>query len=225
MTLSLPKSSSTRSKRTRRTVQPNGFSPDKISRLQSNHLEWQHLEGGPQFDYPIDYSKAVTSVDRATGLIRFLAKWAPNAYCHYRRHLGRTASRVLQGEHHIVETTETRTLHKTRRPGFQGQSPRAFVGAQSPDDCAATAADFKRRARRHEILAHKPAVILLDHLNGRSAVFSEPFKIRSFGWRPGDERVSRAVGGLIPQLSRHLNRGPSNLLFAGGAQLLRLQTK
>ena len=30
---------------------------------------------------------------------------------------------MLRGEHHIVETTETQTLHKTRRPGFQGQSP------------------------------------------------------------------------------------------------------
>jgi hypothetical protein len=99
------------------------FSRDAISRLQSNRLDWQHLTGGPRFDYPIDYSVAVTSVDRGTGVIEFIAKWAPNSYCHYHRHLGRTTTRVIQGEHHIVETTELQTLHKTRRPGFQGQTP------------------------------------------------------------------------------------------------------
>jgi len=99
------------------------FSADPQSYLHSNHLDWQRLKGGPRFDYPIDYSVAVTNVDRAAGLIEFIAKWAPSAYCHYHRHLGRTVSRVLHGEHHIVETTETQTLHKTRRPGFQGQSP------------------------------------------------------------------------------------------------------
>ena len=96
---------------------------DPTSHLQSNHLEWQPLKGTPRFDYPIDYSVAITGVDRDAGLIEFMAKWAPNAYCHFHRHLGRTMTRVLQGEHHIVETTETQTLHKTRRPGFQGLSP------------------------------------------------------------------------------------------------------
>lgn len=106
------------------TVRPMGdFSPDAIARLQSNHLDWQHLTGSPQFDYLIDYWVAVTRVDHASGMIEFLAKWEPNAYCHYHRHLGRTSSTILQGEHHLVETTETQTLHKTRRPGFRGQSP------------------------------------------------------------------------------------------------------
>lgn len=99
------------------------FSADPTSFLQSSHLDWQHLTGSPRFDYPIDYSVAVTNVDQAAGLIEFIAKWAPNSYCHFHRHLGRTVTRVLQGEHHIVETTEYQTLHKTRRPGFQGQSP------------------------------------------------------------------------------------------------------
>ena len=99
------------------------FSSNALSLLQSNHLDWQHLKGSPQFDYPIDYWVAVTSADRAAGVIEFIAKWAPNAYCHYHRHIGKAASWVLEGEHHIVETTATQTLHKTRRPGFQGQSP------------------------------------------------------------------------------------------------------
>lgn len=99
------------------------FSIDAMSRLQSNRLDWQRLTGNPRFDYPIDYSVAVTNVDRAAGIVEFIAKWAPNSYCHYHRHLGRTATRVLQGEHHIVETTELQTLHKIRKPGFQGQTP------------------------------------------------------------------------------------------------------
>src|ERR1700677_4557320 len=99
------------------------FSPGIISRLGSNHLDWQQLKGGPKFDYVINYSVAVIRADRASGQIEFLAKWSPNAYCHYHRHLGRTASWVIEGEHHIVETTETQILHKTRKPGFRGQSP------------------------------------------------------------------------------------------------------
>ena len=99
------------------------FSTDAISRFNSNRLDWQRLTGSPKFDYPIDYSVAVTNVDQDAGLIEFIAQWAPNSYCHYHRHLGRTATRVLQGEHHIVETTELQTLHKTRGPGFQGQTP------------------------------------------------------------------------------------------------------
>lgn len=99
------------------------FSIDAMSRLQSNRLDWQRLTGNPRFDYPIDYSVAVTNVERAAGIVEFIAKWAPNSYCHYHRHLGRTATRVLQGEHHIVETTELQTLHKIRKPGFQGQTP------------------------------------------------------------------------------------------------------
>ena len=30
----------------------------------ANRLDWQHLTGGPRFDYPIDYSVAVTRVER-----------------------------------------------------------------------------------------------------------------------------------------------------------------
>jgi hypothetical protein len=99
------------------------FSSDIISRLGNNHLDWQHLTGSRHFDYPIDYSVAVVRADRASGQIEFVSKWAPNSYCHYHRHLGRTSTWVIQGEHHIVETTETQILHKTRKPGFRGQSP------------------------------------------------------------------------------------------------------
>ena len=76
------------------------FSADITSRLQSNHLDWQRLTGTPQFDYPIDYSVAVTRTDRATGQIEFLAKWAPNAYCHYHRHLGRNSWLITEPSGH-----------------------------------------------------------------------------------------------------------------------------
>ncbi len=100
-----------------------GFSSDALARFQSNRLDWQPLKGGPRFDYPIDYSVAVTDLDRTAGVIEFIARWTPNAYCHYHRHLGRTVSRVLQGEQHIVESTALQVVHKARRPGFQGQTP------------------------------------------------------------------------------------------------------
>jgi hypothetical protein len=98
------------------------FSPDIMTRLHSKALDWHRLTGTPGFDYLIDYSVAVTRVDREAGLIEFLAKWEPNAYCHFHRHLGPTATWNLEGEHHIVETVPTQTLHKTRRPGFKGQT-------------------------------------------------------------------------------------------------------
>lgn len=100
-----------------------GFSSDALARLQSNRLDWQPLKGSPRFDYPIDYSVSVTDVDRAAGVIEFISRWAPNAYCHYHRHLGRTLSRVLKGEQHLVESTELQMVHKARRPGFEGQTP------------------------------------------------------------------------------------------------------
>src|SRR6267142_2051937 len=79
------------------------FSPDIMTRLHSKELDWQRLTGGPRFDYLIDYLVAVTRVDREAGLIEFLAKWEPNAYCHFHRHLGRTATLNLECEYHIVE--------------------------------------------------------------------------------------------------------------------------
>lgn len=93
----------------------SGFNPDSI--------EWIHLEGGPNFDYPIDYWIAVLGAQPEAGRIDFLAKWEPNAYCHYHRHVGETTSLVLEGEHHIVETTATETIHKTRTRGHYAKNP------------------------------------------------------------------------------------------------------
>lgn len=86
-------------------------------------VQWMHLEGGPEFDYPIDYFYAVASADAARGRVEFLVKWAPNAYCHYHRHLGETTVTILQGEQHLHETRPFETVHKVRQAGFTGRLP------------------------------------------------------------------------------------------------------
>lgn len=93
----------------------SGFIPDDI--------KWIHLEGGSDFDYPIDYWIAVLGAQPEAGRIDFLVKWEPDAYCHYHRHVGATTSMVLEGEHHIVETTATETIHKTRTVGHYAKNP------------------------------------------------------------------------------------------------------
>jgi hypothetical protein len=86
-------------------------------------LAWVRVTGTPRFDYPIDYSVAVLSVDAEAGRIEFLSRWEPNAYCHYHRHLGETSLLVLEGEHNVVETKANETVHKKRRPGFFATNP------------------------------------------------------------------------------------------------------
>lgn len=85
--------------------------------------EWMHITGTPRFDYPIDYWVAVLAVDPDEGRIDFLSRWEPNSYCHYHRHVGETSLLVLEGEHNVVETNATETVHKKRRPGFFATNP------------------------------------------------------------------------------------------------------
>lgn len=68
--------------------------------INANH--WMHLQGDENFDYPIDYWAAVTSV-RDDGHIDLLFRWEPNCYCHFHRHLVDTTSLVIQGELHVVD--------------------------------------------------------------------------------------------------------------------------
>ncbi len=84
---------------------------------------WVHFAGTPKFDYPIDYAISVLEADIVAGRIDFLARWAPNSYCHYHRHLGSTAAVVVEGEQHITETREFETVQKVRQAGFKGQVP------------------------------------------------------------------------------------------------------
>jgi hypothetical protein len=85
--------------------------------------QWVRFVGGPKFDYPIDYAVSVVEADVAAGRIDFLARWEPNSYCHYHRHLGATAAAVVQGEQHLTETREFETVQKVRRAGFKGRVP------------------------------------------------------------------------------------------------------
>ncbi len=85
--------------------------------------KWVRFAGGPKFDYPIDYAVSVVDADVDAGRIDFLARWAPNAYCHHHRHLGSTAAVVVEGEQHVTETRDFETVQKTRRQGFKGQVP------------------------------------------------------------------------------------------------------
>lgn len=94
-----------------------------ISGFKTDSIEWQHLEGGTRFDYPINYWIAILGAQPETGRIDFLSKWEPNSYCHFHRHLGSTTSLVLEGEHHVVATTATETVHKIRKPGHHAQNP------------------------------------------------------------------------------------------------------
>lgn len=89
----------------------------------ASELDWVRITGTPRFDYPIDYSVAVLHVNADDGRIDFLSRWEPNSYCHYHRHLGETSLLVLEGEHNVVETTDTETIHKTRRTGFSATNP------------------------------------------------------------------------------------------------------
>lgn len=83
--------------------------------------KWVRFVGSPKFDYPIDYSVSVVEADPIVGRIDFVVRWAPNAYCHYHRHLGATVAAVIEGEQHLTETREFETIQKVRRAGFTGQ--------------------------------------------------------------------------------------------------------
>lgn len=91
--------------------------------ITDDKLNWFRVTGSKRFDYPIDYWVAVLNVDEANSRIEFLSRWEPNHYCHYHRHIGETSVLVLEGEHNVVEETETETIHKTRTPGFFATNP------------------------------------------------------------------------------------------------------
>lgn len=93
-----------------------------VSGFPTHDIKWQHLTGGPEFDYPIDYWIAILGGDAEAGKVDFLVKWEPNAYCHLHKHLGRAQTLVLEGEHHLVETSATETVHKVRTAGHVAYS-------------------------------------------------------------------------------------------------------
>ena len=93
-----------------------------LSGFKTSDITWHHLLGGPNFDFPIDYWIAVLGGNIAAGRVDFLVKWEPNAYCHFHRHLSSSTTLVLEGEHHLLETTATETIHKVRQAGHFARS-------------------------------------------------------------------------------------------------------
>ncbi len=92
--------------------------------FDTSHIEWVHFEGSSRFDYPIDYALAVLGAQPGIGALDMLMKWAPNAYCHFHRHLAATTTLVLEGEQHIFETIAAgETIHKIRKAGDYAHSP------------------------------------------------------------------------------------------------------
>ena len=91
--------------------------------FDAEEIEWKHLLGDENFDYPIDYWYAILSA-RDDGHIDMLFKWEPNSYCHFHRHLVDTTTTVLQGEHHIIEMENGVELeHKVRLAGDYAHKP------------------------------------------------------------------------------------------------------
>lgn len=91
--------------------------PAEISGHRTADLDWTRLTGSPRFDYPIDYSIAILRAHEDGQRVEFLVTWEPNAYCHFHRHLGATASTVLAGELHVHESEDSLEVHKIRKTG------------------------------------------------------------------------------------------------------------
>ena len=90
--------------------------------LQYDNLNWKHLTGGDEFDYPISYWGAVLSV-RDDGHADLLYRWAPDSYCHFHRHVCAISSVVLAGELHITDFVDGKpTETRVRKAGHFSQS-------------------------------------------------------------------------------------------------------
>ncbi len=92
--------------------------------FDTSNIDWTHFEGSSRFDYPIDYAITVLAAQPELGAIDLLVKWAPNAYCHFHRHLAATTTLVLEGEQHIKEIGKDGEVTKTlvRKAGDYARS-------------------------------------------------------------------------------------------------------
>lgn len=94
---------------------------------QTDSLQWTHLAGGDDFDYPIDYWCAVPSA-RDDGHIDLLFRWEPNAYCHFHRHLVDTTTTVLKGELTVMDMENGREVgRRVRSAGDYAHKPAGDV--------------------------------------------------------------------------------------------------
>lgn len=146
-------------KTTLRAELPAGFDIDKV--------EWVQLLGSPAFDYPIDYSYAVLHADRAAGRLDLLVQWAPDAYCHYHRHVCNTVALVIDGEQHVIEEGPHETVHKVRKPGFSGRTPdgETHMERAGPQGCTMLFAMQADDGRMFEVLGRDGTVLAVATLD------------------------------------------------------------
>ena len=93
--------------------------------FDDSQVDWTHIEGGPEFDYPIDYWMAVLGYQEDNGTLDLLVKWPPNSYCHFHKHVAATSTLVLLGEDHVVDVDArgNETNHSVRPAGTYRHSP------------------------------------------------------------------------------------------------------
>ncbi|MFP6681432.1 MAG: hypothetical protein VCB07_04465, partial [Gammaproteobacteria bacterium] len=136
---------------------------------------WMHLVGDDTFDYPIDYWAAVLNT-RTDGHIDMVFRWAPNAYCHFHRHLVETTTTVLQGEHHLIDIENgLEGEHRIRAAGDYSHKPAGEVHMEyaGPEGSLLLFNMYAPDGRLFEILDNDETVLMLvttdDFTSGRLA--------------------------------------------------------
>ncbi len=94
------------------------------ARFDLSDVHWTHMEGGSEYDYPIEFDVAVLGSQPDHGTLDLLVRFAPNSHCHFHRHVAVTRTLVLQGEHHVFDVgSNGETIHKIKPAGTYSQSP------------------------------------------------------------------------------------------------------
>jgi hypothetical protein len=94
-----------------------------LSGFDLSKLKWIRGEDMSEPRFPMDLWTAVLGGDPATETIDFIVKWEAGSWCPFHRHLGDTTSIVLEGEHHVLEDVDGRTVEKIRKPGHYSRTP------------------------------------------------------------------------------------------------------
>ena len=94
------------------------------ARFDLSSVDWSHMVGGPEYDYPIEFDVAVLGSQADLGTLDLLVRFAPNSHCHFHRHVAATRTLVLQGEHHVFDVgSNGESVHKIKPAGTYSQSP------------------------------------------------------------------------------------------------------
>jgi hypothetical protein len=95
--------------------------PTPLSGFNLSGLKWRRYEDRSDPNRPIDVSTAIYGVRPDVNAVDIIVKLESNAYYPLHRHLAETISVVLEGEHHVIETTTG--VHKIRPPGHYSRTP------------------------------------------------------------------------------------------------------